>query len=184
MSGEPHIALYIGGIVFQTIFLSGAFISVLASGLASQTSASRLVYAMGRDRILPKKLFGYIQPRFGTPAINVIVLGLIALTALFLDLNTATSLINFGAFTAFAFVNLSVVASYLRWNGFHLVRSAVGWLLVPLIGFLINAFLWYSLHPIALIVGLSWTAAGFIYLLYVTRFFTVPPPEMAFDEAE
>lgn len=181
---SPHIALYIGGIVFQTVFLSGAFISVLASGLASQTSASRLLYAMGRDRILTKRFFGYIQPRFSTPMMNVIAIGIVALTALFLDLDTATSLINFGAFTAFAFVNLSVIASYLRRTGPRIGSGAVGWLLVPLIGFLINAYLWYSLHPVAMIVGLSWTAAGFVYLLYVTRFFTTPTPEMAFEEAE
>lgn len=181
---SPHIALYIGGVVFQTIFLSGAFISVLASGLASQTSASRLLYAMGRDRILPRKFFGYIQPRFATPVLNVVAIGFVAMTALFLDLDTATSLINFGAFTAFAFVNLSVIASYLRRHGPRIRSNAVGWLLVPLIGFLINAYLWYSLHPVAMIVGLSWTAVGLVYLLYITHFFTRPTPEMAFNEAD
>ncbi|GAB3560986.1 APC family permease [Spelaeicoccus albus] len=183
-AASPHIALYIGGIVFQTIFLSGAFISVLSSGLASQTSASRLLYAMGRDGILFKKFFGYIQPRFGTPLLNIVVIGIVALTALFLDLNTATSLINFGAFTAFAFVNLSVVAYYLRQHGFRIVRSAVGWLIVPLIGFIINVYLWYSLDMVAMIVGLSWTAIGFLYLLYITKFFTAPAPQVAFEEAE
>lgn len=60
---SSYIALAIGGIVFQTIFLAGATISVLSSGLASQLSASRLLYAMGRDGILARKLFGYVHPR-------------------------------------------------------------------------------------------------------------------------
>src|SRR5699024_2835974 len=45
---SPHIAIYIGGVIFQTLFLSGAVISVLSSGLASQASTSRLLFAMGR----------------------------------------------------------------------------------------------------------------------------------------
>lgn len=183
-AASPHIALYIGGILFQTVFLSGAFISVLASGLASQTSASRLMYAMGRDGILFKRLFGYIHARLGTPVLNIIVIGIIALTALFLDLGTATSLINFGAFTAFAFVNLSVIATYLRAHGPHIVRGAIGRLLVPGIGFIINAYLWFSLDRIAMTVGLIWTAIGLVYLLYLTRFFTRKTPQMSMEEAE
>jgi hypothetical protein len=35
-----------------------------------------------------------------------------------------------------------------------------------------------------MLVGLSWTAVGFIYLLYVTHFFALPVPEMAFEEAD
>jgi|SRR5699024_322795 len=183
-AASPHIAMYIGGFAFQAFFLSGAFISVLASGLASQTSASRLVYAMGRDGILPRRFFGYISPRFGTPVLNILVIGVIALTALSLDLNSATSLINFGAFTAFAFVNLSVIATYVRREGFSIVAGAFGWLVVPLMGFLINAYLWLSLDQLAMAVGLSWTAGGFIYLLYVTRAFSRPVPELSFEEAE
>src|SRR5699024_5027379 len=39
-AASPHIALYIGGVLFQAVFLSGALISVVSSGLASQASAS------------------------------------------------------------------------------------------------------------------------------------------------
>lgn len=180
---SPHIALFVGGLAFQMTFLSGAFISVFASGLASQTSASRLVYAMGRDGIFSTKIFGYIQPRLGTPVFTIVLIAVIALSALFLDLSTATSLINFGAFTAFAFVNLSVIAAYLRRHGLRLGRDAFGWLLVPAAGFLVNAYLWYSLDAQAMTIGLTWSAIGLLYLLYVTRFFRRPVPEVDFEEA-
>src|SRR5699024_6972360 len=49
---SPEIAYIIGGTAFQSFFLSGAIVSVLSSGLASQTSASRLLYGMGRDGVL------------------------------------------------------------------------------------------------------------------------------------
>ncbi|POH72952.1 APC family permease [Arthrobacter glacialis] len=183
-SASGHIALFIGGIAFQTIFLVGAICSVLASGLASQTSASRLLFAMGRDGILFKRFFGYLHPRFGTPVLNILAIAVIALTALMLDLNSATSLINFGAFTAFAFVNLSVIAFHLRRKGPRSGRSMIGWIVAPGVGFLINAYLWANLAPLAMKVGIVWTLLGVVYLLWITRGFRRPTPEVAFDEAE
>lgn len=181
---SPHIALYIGGVVFQTIFLSGAVISVLSSGLASQASTSRLLYAMGRDRVLNKRIFGYVHPRLQTPIVNIIITGVVGLGALLMDLDMATSLINFGAFSAFAFVNLSVIVYHLRNRGLQPGNHWFGWIALPLIGFAINAYLWISLNPIALIVGLGWIVLGFGYLLYLTKFFTVAPPKIAYEEAD
>lgn len=182
---SPYIALFIGGIVFQTFFLAGATVSVLSSGLASQLSASRLLFAMGRDGIIPRKVFGYVHPRLGTPVINIVVVGAIALTALKLDLNAATSLINFGAFTAFAFVNLSVIAFWWRHRGDESTRGSVlAWTVVPGIGFVINLWLWLSLDQMAMTVGLIWAGVGALYLLWLTRGFRRPTPEVAFDEAE
>lgn len=182
---SPYIALFIGGIVFQTFFLAGATVSVLSSGLASQLSASRLLFAMGRDGIIPRRVFGYVHPRLGTPVINILVVGAIALTALKLDLNAATSLINFGAFTAFAFVNLSVIAFWWRHRGDENTRGSVlAWTVVPGIGFVINLWLWLSLDQMAMTVGLIWAGVGALYLLRLTRGFRRPTPEVAFDEAE
>jgi amino acid transporter len=83
--------------LFQSIFLATTFVNTLASGLASHASVSRLLYVMGRDKVFPEKWFGYVHPKWRTPAINVIIVGIISLSAWFFDLVTATSLINFGA---------------------------------------------------------------------------------------
>lgn len=182
---SPYIALFIGGIVFQTIFLVGATVSVVSSGLASQLSASRLLFAMGRDGIIPERVFGFIHSRFGTPVLNIIVVGMIALTALILDLNAATSLINFGAFTAFAFANLSVIVYWIRHRRrTQIPGSVLGWTVVPAIGVLINVWLWVSLDQLALTTGLVWGAIGLLWLLWLTRGFRRAAPEVAFDEAE
>ncbi len=58
----PEIALYVGGKLFQSIFLCATFINTLASGLASQASVSRLLYVMGRDNVLPERIFGFVHP--------------------------------------------------------------------------------------------------------------------------
>jgi putrescine importer len=53
----PEIVLYVGGALFQSIFLCGQIMNTVASGLASHASASRLLYIMGSDNIFPKKYF-------------------------------------------------------------------------------------------------------------------------------
>lgn len=183
-SASPEIAKYIGGVLFQSIFIAGAGVAVIACGLTQQMSASRLLYAMGRDGVLPKNIFGYIHPRSGIPIYNVLFVSLIAFTALFLDLETATSLINFGAFTAFAFVNLTVIFYYFRQKRPHTTTSIIGNVIAPFIGFAFNTYLWYNLESSALIVGIIWVALGIIYLLYLTKFFSVTPPELDFDETK
>lgn len=116
---------------------------------------------------------------------NIVLIAVIALVALGLDLNAATSLINFGAFTAFAFVNLSVIAFWLRHRGTqHVAGSTLAWIVVPAIGFLINVALWVSLDQLAMTVGLIWAAVGVLYLMWITRFFRRPTPDLAFDEAD
>src|SRR5699024_7038419 len=41
---SPNMALFIGGNLFQALFLGGALVACIASGLAGQTSGSRLLY--------------------------------------------------------------------------------------------------------------------------------------------
>jgi putrescine importer len=179
---SPEIAKHIGGMLFQSIFTSGALISVLASGLAAQTSASRLLFAMGRDGILPKKWFGAIHPKSNTPVFNIIFIGVLSLSALFLDLVTATSMINFGAFTAFSFVNLSVIAFY--YKNKHTLKpiSLISFVIFPVIGLAFLIYLWLSLDRLAIIFGLSWFAIGLIYLIWITKGFRIKPPEYDFAE--
>ena len=105
----PEIALYVGGKLFQSIFIACTVINTIASGLASQTSVSRLLYVMGRDKVIPHRLFARLHPRYKTPVLNIVIVGFISLSAIFFDLVTATSIINFGALVAFSFVNLSVI---------------------------------------------------------------------------
>ncbi|TCS96829.1 APC family permease [Hazenella coriacea] len=181
---SAEIAYHIGGILFQSIFLAAAISSTLASGIASMISSSRLLYAMGRDQVLPKKYFGYVHPRLGTPLFNVFLVGLISLSAVGLDLLLATSFINYGALIAFTFVNLSVIAYYFRSKPARTVSSFFQYLVLPLIGFSFVAIFWFSLHMHSILLGLSWTLIGSIYLLVITRFFTRPLPEYTFLAGE
>jgi amino acid transporter len=177
------IAKTIGGSLFGAVFLTGLIVGQFASGLAAQAAVSRLLYAMGRDRVLPQRAFGWVSERFHTPVFNIALCGVIGLAAIFLDVATSTSFINFGAFTAFTLVNLAVIAYYLRHRDEHL--SPWRYILLPAIGAVIDIFLLTQLDSKALILGLSWLGIGIVYLLVLTRGLTKEPPEMtAIAEAE
>lgn len=177
------IATNIGGDVFAAIFLIGLIIAQFASGLAAQTSVGRLLYAMGRDNVLPKRVFGYIHPRFNTPVYNLVLASLVGLMALYLDVATSTSFINFGAFLAFTFVNLSVISLVLKKHEAVRDTGVLTGLIVPALGAVFNLYLLINLDGKAITLGCIWLGLGVLYLAYLTRGFSRPPPDVNFAEA-
>ncbi|WP_460108903.1 APC family permease [Pseudomonas sp. S3_H04] len=182
-SAAYEIARNIGGDLFVSMFLIGLIVGQFASGLSAQASGSRLLFAMGRDGVLPKSFFGTLHARFGTPVNSILLCAVVALLALKLDVTTSTSFINFGAFLAFSLVNLSVIFHY--WIGGEKkgLREMVLFLLFPFIGLVADLWLMVSLDHLAVYLGLSWLAIGVVYLAVLTGGFRRQPPEMDFQEA-
>ncbi|AXE98198.1 APC family permease [Paraburkholderia hospita] len=178
-SAAFEVAKMIGGDIFVTVFLAGLILAQFASGISAQASVGRLLYAMGRDEILPKRFFGYIHPRFKTPAINIAIAGIVGLIALKLDVATSTSFINFGAFLAFTAVNLCVIRLYLSGNHGDRKIGVFGGLVFPLIGAVADIWLLASLEKTALVLGAVWFVLGIAYLCWITRLFRQAPPEVA-----
>ncbi|MGO0060123.1 APC family permease [Brevibacillus fluminis] len=175
---------YVGGNLLTALFTAASLVGFLASAVAAHGSVTRLLYAMGRDSVLPQKLFGSLHPRFKTPVFNIVLVGVLSLTALFVDLVTATSFINFGALVAFTFVNLSVIAHYFVRSRRRSPLDTLRYLILPLIGAGFTVWLWTSLDKHSLILGGVWALCGLIYLMYLTKMFTKRPPELNFDEVD
>lgn len=171
------IAHTIGGAAFSAIFIAGLIIGQFTSGLAAQAAVSRLLYAMGRDGVLPKRFFGALSERFNTPVANIALCGVIGLGALFLDVTTSTSFVNFGAFLGFTLVNVSVIAYWIR-NRYTEQLKPFRYLVIAPIGAIIDIYLLVHLDSDALILGCSWLGLGIVYLVVLTRGFRRPPPEI------
>ena len=165
---------------FTAAYVAGCFASVIAS----QATVSRILFAMGRDGVLPKRLFGTLHPRFRTPASAIIIVGVISLAGLAIGLEMLSLLISFGALVAFTMVNLAVIKHYVIDTKRRSPRDILVYAAVPGIGVALSLWLWTSLSANALIVGVGWVVVGFVYLLGLTRFFTRRPPELDMREAD
>jgi len=162
------------------VFLIGLIVGQFTSGLAAQASASRLMFAMGRDGVLPRALLGTLSPRFGTPVGAILVCAVVALLALKLDVTTSTSFINFGAFLAFSLVNLSVIVHFARQPQARGPLQLLLYLLCPLIGLLATLWLMASLDRLAIMLGCAWLVFGGLYLTWLTGGFRRQPPQLQF----
>ncbi len=180
-SAALDIAQQIAGNFFGSVFLAAVILAQLTAGIPIQAAGARLMYAMGRDNALPRVVFGHLHPRLHSPIYNLLLTGAVGLVALTLTVSSSTSFINFGAFMAFAFVNISVIAQFIR-DRHTKKRNLLSWTLQPLIGLGVIIWLFTHLDKNALILGATWAVLGLGWLTYLTHGFRRPPPEMNFDE--
>ena len=181
-SGSLDVMAAAGGQFLNTFFTSAYVAGALGSALTSQASVARILFAMGRDGVLPKRVFGHVSLRFSTPVWAILVVSVVSLLALVIDLGILASLISFGALVAFSVVNLSVIKHYFIDQRERSGAATVRYLILPLIGFILTAWLWTSLSGLALKIGLAWLAVGFIWLVVVTRGFQRPTPVLEIEE--
>jgi amino acid transporter len=174
------MSIDVGGQFFADWTNLAGNIAGSASCLAVKLSTSRLLYIMGRDGVLPKRIFGYLNPRTLTPIYCVLLTGAMCFVGLNLSLQTATGFINFGAFTAFTAVNVCVIAYYVRHRRAHRL-NVVAYVVMPAVGAAVSLYMLTQLSETSLAIGLSWLAIGVVYLLWLTRGFRRPTPEMSID---
>src|SRR5712691_5628163 len=177
-----------GPILFNAmgaILILAAFGSALTGGLG----AARLLFGMGRDNVLPRRIFGYLTPGSSTPVYNILIIGgLTFLGAIVLNrignaYEHAGELLNFGAFLAFMGVNLAAFWQFgivrRSDNKRNLLRDA----LLPLFGFAFCGLIWWNLNNLAKTVGGIWFAVGLLYVGIKTRGFRTAPVMIDFSES-
>ncbi|MQA82425.1 MAG: amino acid permease [Streptosporangiales bacterium] len=182
-SAALDVMRHAGGAFLATFFTAAYVAGCFASAMASQASVSRILFAMGRDGVLPTRWFGRLHERFRTPVVAIVVVGALSLVALGISLELAAAIVSFGALVAFSFVNLSVVKHYVVDARRRTPADIVKFGVLPGIGVLLTLWLWTSLSGTTFVVGLAWTAVGFVYLVGLTRMFRRRPPELRLDEA-
>jgi APA family basic amino acid/polyamine antiporter len=87
----------------------GAIIGLTSVILVLMYGQTRIFYTMARDGLLPKP-FAKVHPKFRTPYINTILVGIIvACAAGFFDINTLGDMTSVGTLAAFGIVCLTVI---------------------------------------------------------------------------
>jgi amino acid transporter len=156
--------------LFHTVNFA-LLVATIGSGAGAHLGAGRLLYGMGRDNAIPKKFFGAVNPKTRVPSNNILLVGALTLAGAFLlTYPIGAQLLNFGALIAFMGVNASSLVRYFIRNE----KKTFGHLIVPVLGFSICFYLWFSLGLQAKIVGLVWLSAGVLYGAYRTSWFRKP----------
>lgn len=181
-SGAAELIVRIGQSFMVYFFTAVYCIGCFASATASQSSAARLLYGMGRDGALPRKFFAHLNEKRQAPSYNIILIGVVSLVGIVLPLTLAISLINFGALAGFTLVNISVIAHYFVKQKKRSIAGVFNYLILPLIGAVICFLIWLSLDVHSKILGACWLVVGFIVLLFTTQFFRRPPIDLDMSE--
>jgi amino acid transporter len=141
-----------------------------ANSLVAQAATSRLLFAMARDRQLP----GFLSKVHPTRRVPVnatflvagvsLVLGLYMTTKDDYGIGTLSTLVNFGALSAFLVLHVAVVVHFVVRNG-----SRNWWLhlVVPVIGFAILMFVVINANVAAQRLGFAWLGVGVLVLVYL-----------------
>ncbi|MFG3432079.1 APC family permease [Lysinibacillus fusiformis] len=145
----------------------GAVVGMMTVILVMSYGGTRLLYALGRDGLLPKSM-AELSPKFKTPVKNTWIFALlVAFCAGFVPLSKLAELVNMGTLVAFTIVSIGVV--YLRKNknipsgGFKVPFFPV----LPILSFLLCLFLISQLSVLTWVACGIWFIIGFIvYLAY------------------
>ncbi len=168
------ISQTIGGSLLFNFVTVVLMVAGLASSLTGQAGASRLLFAMGRDGLLPSAIFAHLSPRQTPDRAIWFMTALTLAGALVIDFQLSVELLNFGAFVGFILVNLSVIRHYyVRLAERAGVKTWTN-LVAPALGCLVCTAVWMSLNLRARVVGFGWLAIGLVYLAFLTRGFRVP----------
>lgn len=149
----------------------GAIIGLTSVVLVLMYGQTRIFYTMARDGLLPR-IFSKVHPKYQTPWINTLLVGLItALAAGFIDINTLGDATSVGTLAAFAIVCLSVI--YLRRAAPELPRGfkVPFYPVTPVLGILSCGYLITTVPGNVLLLFLGYLAAGLVvYFVYGIHF--------------
>jgi amino acid transporter len=149
---------------WTAVVLAWAYAGIvgLSNALPMQAGVARVVFAMGRDRQLPR-ILARVHPRYHTPYMGMLVTAALSLAvAAYMKnrLDDLASIVNFGALSGFLFLHISVLAYF----GVKL-RSAA-WIrhwLVPICGIIVVLAVFSGMSALAVKVGSVWLAVGLVY---------------------
>ncbi len=153
--------------VLSPLIKIGAIAGLTSVILVLLLGQTRIFFSMGRDNLLPA-FFSRIHPKFRTPHIITIIMGLVtALAAAFLPIGIVGELVSIGTLLAFVIVCAGVLVLRYTQPGSRRVFKAPGGAATPILGILTCLYLMSGLPRDTWIRLFAWLAVGLvIYFSY------------------
>ena len=166
----------VGGIpLFHAVALL-LFVANVGAGLTGQVAGARLLFGMGRDNVLPRRFFSYLDPKRNTPTLNILLIGGLAFVgAQVLSYELTAEILNFGAFLGFIGVNLAAIWQFYVIGQPGRQKNLFEDAIVPAIGLIFCLVIWWGLGTPAKVAGSIWFAVGLIHCAIRTRGFRERP---------
>lgn len=153
-----------------TILAAGAVISIFSVTLVTLYGQTRILFAMGRDRMLPSK-FAHVNPRTLTPNFNTVVVAVVvSLIAGFVPADYLWDTVSIG--TLGAFITVAVGVLVLRRTNPDLERpfKVPGYPVIPILTVVMCIYVLSGLKLFTWVVFLTWLAIVLaFYLLWGRR---------------
>jgi APA family basic amino acid/polyamine antiporter len=147
------------------IAATAGLISVMLVMMLGQT---RIFLGMAKDGLLPKKMFGYIHPKFKTPSRSTILVGaIISIVAAVTPINSVSEMCSMGTLLAFAMISIAVVVLRVKQPQLERPFKTPALFIVGPLGAAFNVSLMYFVRPETWVAFLCWSSLGIIvYFLY------------------
>ena len=151
------------GIWASTILAAGAVISIFSVTLVTLYGQTRILFAMGRDGLLPSRLARVNQRTMSLVSNTVIVTIAASLLAAFIPLQKLADMVSIGTLTAFIVVSVGVIILRVRHPDLPRAFKVPGYPVTPLLSVLACGYILASLHWYTWIAFSGWVAVALIF---------------------
>jgi amino acid transporter len=153
----------------STILSLGAVISIFSVTLVVMYGQTRILFAMGRDGLLPS-MFAKVNPRTMTPVNNTIIVAAVTgLLAGFVPLDYLWDLVSIGTLVAFITVSIGVIILRVRQPDLPRSFKVPGYPVTPVLSVIACLLVLLTLPPITWFWFSLWVATVLIFYFLWSR---------------
>ena len=147
----------------STILAAGAVISIFSVTLVTMYGQTRILFAMGRDGLLPSR-FAAVNARTMTPVNNTVIVAIAAsILAGFVPLDKLADMVSIGTLTAFIIVAVGLIILRVREPDLPRAFKIPGYPVTPVLSVLACGYILASLHWYTWIAFSGWVTVALIF---------------------
>ncbi|OBJ00567.1 amino acid permease [Mycobacterium sp. 1482292.6] len=147
----------------STILAAGAVISIFSVTLVTMYGLTRILFAMGRDGLLPAR-FATVNARTMTPVNNTVIVAIVASAlAAFIPLQKLADMVSIGTLTAFVVVSVGVIVLRVREPDLPRGFKVPGYPVTPVLSVAACGYILASLHWYTWIAFTGWVLLALVF---------------------